>query len=80
MTLAWYEEGAPRQKTKFFVVNYLIGTIQFLALATIDLHPKGAFSSPYRYNKTQKLDRLECLKLKVNKRLAFYVLTYFNHN
>jgi glycosyltransferase involved in cell wall biosynthesis len=25
-------------------VNYLTGTIQCLALATIDLHPKGAFS------------------------------------
>jgi zinc transporter ZupT len=34
----------PRQKTKFLVVNYLIATIQCLALATIDLHPKGAFS------------------------------------
>ena len=35
-----------QQKTKFFDVNYLIGTIQCLALATIDLHPKGAFSFP----------------------------------
>ena len=34
----------PRQKTKFFDAKYLIGTIQCLALATIDLHPKGAFS------------------------------------
>ena len=30
-------------KTKFLDVNYPIGTIQCLALATIDLHPKGAF-------------------------------------
>ena len=35
----------PRQKTKFFDPKYQIGTIQCLALATIDLHPKGAFSS-----------------------------------
>ena len=32
-----------RPKTKFLDVNYLIGTIQCLALSTIDLHPKDAF-------------------------------------
>jgi hypothetical protein len=35
-----------RPKTKFLDLNYLIETIQCLALATIDLHPKNAFLKP----------------------------------
>nr|AAU83702.1 hypothetical protein GZ32G12_17 [uncultured archaeon GZfos32G12] len=51
-----------QQETKFLDVNYLIGTIQCLALATIDLHPRGAFLTLLFIDKVYSLVKLSFRK------------------